>query len=72
MPNFIQDLKNNYDVDYWSEPYFRNKSGSQSNQKTLTTITDDLSKKEDLDKAQAQLAEAAARYSAVKKLKGRK
>ena len=29
-------------------------------------------KKEDLDKAQAQLAEAAARYSAVKKLKGRK
>ena len=29
-------------------------------------------KKEDLDKAQAQLAEAAARYTAVKKLKGRK
>ncbi|MDB3990344.1 F0F1 ATP synthase subunit epsilon [Gammaproteobacteria bacterium] len=29
-------------------------------------------KKEDLDKAQAQLAEAAARYSAVKKLKGRR
>ena len=29
-------------------------------------------KKEDLEQAQAQLAEAAARYSAVKKLKGRK
>ncbi len=28
-------------------------------------------KKEDLEQAQAQLAEAAARYSAVKKLKGR-
>ena len=32
----------------------------------------DTDKKEDLDQAQAQLAEAAARYSAVKKLKGRK
>ena len=29
-------------------------------------------KKEDLEQAQAQLVEAAARYSAVKKLKGRK
>ena len=29
-------------------------------------------KKEDLEQAQAQLAEAAARYSAVKKLKGKK
>ena len=29
-------------------------------------------KKEDLEQAQAQLLEAAARYSAVKKLKGRK
>ena len=29
-------------------------------------------KKEDLEKAQAQLAEAAARYNAVKKLKGKK
>ena len=32
----------------------------------------DADKKEDLEQAQAQLAEAAARYSAVKKLKGRK
>ena len=32
----------------------------------------DTDKKEDLDQAQAQLVEAAARYSAVKKLKGRK
>lgn len=32
----------------------------------------DSDKKEDLDQAQAQLVEAAARYSAVKKLKGRK
>jgi len=31
-----------------------------------------VDKKEDLEQAQAQLAEAAARYSAVKKLKGRK
>ena len=29
-------------------------------------------KKEDLEQAQAQLAEAAARYSAIKKLKGKK
>ena len=29
-------------------------------------------KKEDLEQAQAQLAEAAARYSAVKKIKGKK
>ena len=32
----------------------------------------DADKKEDLEQAQAQLVEAAARYSAVKKLKGRK
>ena len=32
----------------------------------------DTDKKEDLDQEQAQLVEAAARYSAVKKLKGRK
>ena len=32
----------------------------------------DTDKKEDLDQAQAQLVEAAARYSAVKKLKGKK
>ena len=32
----------------------------------------DTDKKEDLEQAQAQLVEAAARYSAVKKLKGKK